>query len=364
MSIKGSIGNIHDNILHGWAFDENDLNTAVTLEVFYNNQIIYQVTADHERKDFLNKEIHPTGRCGFRIPIDQLQLVSGEVSILKIRNKIDHKELHNSPFIIDSRSFNNRILIVGLNKSGTSILAYRVAAGLGTKKIHFEPLAKEGLNNIEHQIKLTHKDDIVTKCLFHLDHSKNLKQIASLYDKKIWIYRDPRDVMISSFFYTWYKGHNPSYDTFKIALERTKAKEENPLSISFSELSEGIININGFVKNRIWPVARKMRQLDKSWFLLKYENFMDGLIEELNTYLGFEIDTTAEVSQSLNRVKRSSSYGNWRSWFTSGEIELMKEVFNPILEELNYDSTDWELNDNPNLDPEKGSLYMTKLFNG
>ena len=362
MSIRGSIGRIHDGFLFGWAYNIDEINIPIMLELYVDGKLESIHIADEKRMDPTLKKIHPTSLCGFKIPVSHY--FKNGVRELVLREKVSGQMLNNSPYIIDGRKFKNRILIVGMNKSGTSILTYRIASGLGTKRIYFEPLSKEGLNNFEHHVKLSNHDNLVTKCLFHIGEPHKLKQISKLYDKKVWIMRDPRDVLISSFFYTWYKNHNQPKEKFEIALERTIKKEKDPLSISFTEVTKGILNMNGFIKNRFINVLQTWKGLDKDWHKLKYESFIANETKELDNYLGFNVDVNASVASRLSRVGRSKSTGNWRNWFVESEIDDLKKTFNPTLEALGYDSSDWELNPNPKLAPSKGSEYMKKLYSG
>ena len=361
MKIRGSVGKLHGDFLNGWAFDEEDVERPLEIEIYLDDKKINSSLANKLRTNIKKNKLHPTGLCGFKIDIKDYLLAKG-ISYYKVKVKGDNKYLHKSPIIIDNRNFKNRILVIGLNKSGTSILTYRIASGLGTNKIHFEPKGKDGLKFYEHHINYTNKNDVITKSLYHHGNSQALPQVASMYNKKIWIVRDPRDVVISSFFYNWYKGHNLPIEKFNIAYQRTVKKEKNPSSVTFLELIDGLINLSGYMKNRYQGTINQIKQLDKTWHLLKYESFIDGDISKTNDYLGFKIDTSAEVNTNVNRVSRSKSYGNWRLWFNESEIPQLKEIFNPALEQLGYDTEDWALENPKQLDASTGSEYMYKLY--
>ena len=150
-----------------------------------------------------------------------------------------------------------KVLIYGLPKSGTTILTYRIAEALGAKtQIIFEP--KERKEKVEKSKK------IVTKCVYKKHNSLDLiPKIYDDYTKKIWIARDPRDIIISDFLYKWYKGHSPNKYYFDKALNKVKQKESNPLSVSFHSLQSIHINSNilleelinyhsGFYKQFMW----------------------------------------------------------------------------------------------------------------
>ena len=119
--------------------------------------------------------------------------------------------------IIRSKSEYPRILIIGLPKTGTTILTYKIAGSFNSKNIYFEPDNKEGLNNIKLHRRFCDKNrkPVITKNLYYHNQTKSLHEIVSLYDKVIWIIRDPRDRVISEFFYRWNKDHNPDEAKFK-----------------------------------------------------------------------------------------------------------------------------------------------------
>ncbi len=362
MAVKGSIGRYHQGIISGWAFDGKNPNEPVELSLRINNAEKQRFFANEPRSKFKEQGIHPTGLCGFSVAIDQTNILPTELTSLEITASNTEKNLANSPVFIDNRGKNNRVLIVGLNKSGTSILTYRIASGMGANHIYFEPKSNQGLNRYNHHVKFTSRDKVVTKCLYHHGSSNYLTSISQLYDKKIWIVRDPRDVIISSFLYMWYKGHNKPIDKFNLAYNKVLEKEANPEEHSFYETIQGTININKYVNERIEPIANRIKNLGEDWFILKYEDFMQNKDHELNNYLGFKIDRESEVGNQVKRVSRSNSYDNWRSWFTNEDVEKLSLLFNPFLKKLGYNDKDWILSSDTDLDPRVGSEYMYNLF--
>jgi len=254
------------------------------------------------------------------------------------------------------------VLVVGLNKSGTSILTYRIAAGLKTEKIYFEPKSNEGLNNLTIHKNFILSDHSVTKCLWNPYQFNRVYDIGKLYTKNIWIIRDPRDVLISSFFYYWYHGHNPDKMQFQKYIALVKKKESNPQSISWMEMTKGRNNPLHYLKTVYIPLINTINILEKlGWFILKYEDFISGKIDPLNKYLGFQVDKSAEVHKRVERVKRSEKHENWRDYFTDEDVKLLKSEFNPILSELHYNQLDWNLNYPYSLDPSLGSDYMLQI---
>ncbi len=257
-----------------------------------------------------------------------------------------------------------KILVIGLAKSGTSILTYQVAGGLEEKRIYFEPGGKLAQQDVGfHQRVCQLPGNIVTKIVFQPRLEARLEAIFPLYDKVIWIVRDPRDTMISSFFYVWYKGHKPDPERFEKALALVRQKEENPASLSFREMSKGVIGKKYF--DNIYPILlSKLDQFKAGILIFKYEDLVDGQVEALNEYLGFSIDESARVRDAVKRVERSKTYGSWRKWFTKPDVLYYQPVLNTILEELTYENSDWQLLEEDELPAAEGSKYMENLFTG
>jgi sulfotransferase family protein len=260
-----------------------------------------------------------------------------------------------------------RVLIYGLPKSGTTLLTYKISNALGeSTQIIFEPKSRDR--------KIENPNHIVTKCLFGLN-SQAYATPATIreyddYEKKIWIARDPRDVVISNFLYQWYLGHKPKEESFKRAFESVLQKEDRPSSVQLNELER--IKINGAIfsssdvknyhKSMSDSICQMINSLGSNWYIYKYEDLIDYNCKRLNEYLGFDLDYEADVPEELGRVKRSKAYGNWRDWFTKEDVEFYKPLFNEYMQLMNYDTNDWDLNNNPILEPKLGSGYMEKLF--
>lgn len=269
-----------------------------------------------------------------------------------------------------------RIILLGLGKTGTSIAAYRIHAGLSLPKwIYFEPFTfsqsetKEINRHLKAQI---HPHwNVITKCLIQPQNNPDwdlIKEYSKAYNRHIWISRDPRDRLISDFLYGAYwkqapPGREKEFErSVRNKLQRVREKELNPQKIPFKDLyfdPEELRKDLQKIYNNLLASATPMLE---SWFVLRYENFVDGRFQELNQYLGITVDTKAEVPDKLRRVTRTRGHGNWRDWFTPEDVVFFKPIFENYLKRFGYDANDWNLNRNPKLNPEFGSEYIEKLF--
>jgi len=184
--------------------------------------------------------------------------------------------------------------------------------------------------------------------------------------------RDPRDIIISSCLYQWYKNHKPNINNFNEALEKVKLKEYNCESIPVHSLETIRINGNDLTLEELKSLHIETNEMlcdficniSNDWLIYKYEDLVDDNFVTLNKYLDTNIDSNVEVPKEENRVTRSKAYGNWRDWFTQKDVEFYKPLYDDYMQLMNYDTNDWKLNENPVLPPELGSEYMEKLFYG
>lgn len=262
-----------------------------------------------------------------------------------------------------------KILIIGLPKTGTSILTYKIADHFKDHVIHFEPGKQNGLNDYEFHKKVCLRTNkpVITKNLYYYNHPNRLQEIISLYDKVVWINRDPRDRLISEFFYRWNKGHNPDTDKFERSLKRVQKKEKQPMAINFFQLVQGFNNSNPFqfTLNQVRNQMILLSEFDKvknKLFVYKYEDLIDKRFGRLEEYLGFQVSYESDLPDKLERVVRSKKYGNWRNWFTEDDCTFFRGIYYEFLLKMDYDPEDWTLNKNQQIDPKEGSEYMKRIF--
>jgi len=247
-----------------------------------------------------------------------------------------------------------RILIVGLPKSGTTILTYRVARALEDVHIEFEPA---GGPDLSAHGTATH---VVTKKLVGAQ-TGGLADYAG-YDRRIWISRDPRDFLVSQSLYRWHREQQPTpadVEWFERVLSLVTAKEREPWSVPFDDLEPADYGPTFDAVADLWT-----RDGDDSWLLYRYEDMVAGRYGELNRYLGFPVADGAEVAEGLERVVRRKGTGDWRHWFTPADVaQYSSGALVRYMTVFGYDHDDWALSEAPTIDPEHGSAYMTALFN-
>jgi hypothetical protein len=163
------------------------------------------------------------------------------------------------------------------------------------------------------------------------------------FDRRIFILRDPRDNVISRLVYyagTRLKTAEPALR--EAVLEKFRAKERDPESVSVLELFQAVDALMGGHDG-----ARHARRIacrpssffadgDKGFLRLRYEDFVDGRLEGLAHYVGFEIQPDSETAPRLRRVSRTRSHGYWRSWFTDEDHDFFVTAAEEDLRRMGY----------------------------
>lgn len=271
-----------------------------------------------------------------------------------------------------------RVVIFGQPKSGTTYLFSLLSEVLSEEKSIvqvFEP------STVDDQKVLMHQDGrswplsehMLVKILYAESHQHEgwtiakAKETFENYDVKIFIVRDPRDRLISDFFYRWFYQHSPDPDAFERAYQLTLQKEASPLNIPFYTLYGSFVehleqwadeyraNLD-FLSNSIVELRRV------GWYILHYEDLVDRKWQSLEDILGFELKHDVAVSSALQRVSRTNTHSNWRRWFTEEDVVFLRPVLHDFLAKQNYAADDWDLEKVNFLPAEHGSAYMFRLF--
>lgn len=261
-----------------------------------------------------------------------------------------------------------KIFILGVGKSGTTALCYKVAEGLPNCEAFSGGHPGKYVGAYENAVyKHTYEErkgkgfDVYRE---HLDQES--------YDKKIWIARDPRDSAVSRMLYRWHKGYQGRKKQFDAHLGLVLRKEQDARSVPFFEICR-------YTGHDAWPASREavfeeerkrcarmaefLHELGDDWYVFHFEDMVDGKYQGLNDYLGFQVGADTEVPESTGKAKviRKKAYGDWRHWFTEEDVAFYKDAYLPYLEAAGYDPEDWKLAERPVIEPEYSSQYMQKL---
>ncbi|HVO83540.1 MAG TPA: hypothetical protein VMU60_03845 [Syntrophobacteria bacterium] len=260
-----------------------------------------------------------------------------------------------------------KVMILGLGKTGTTALLYKVAGGLPNSHAFSGGKPGKYVGDYENAVyKHTYSERKgKTFDLFqqHLAEEH--------YDRMIWIARDPRDAAVSEMLFRWHRGYLWRKRQYQAHLDLVLKKEADPKSVPFHV----ICRYAG--RSRKWPIATEevvetervryahmaeyVKGLGPEWFLFKYEDMIGGKYSGLNRYLGFEVEKEGQVPEAYGKVVRKRATGDWRHWFTDEDVELFKPAYLPYMELIGYDCDDWALTPTPSIEPQYSSVYMQSL---
>ena len=257
-----------------------------------------------------------------------------------------------------------RILITGIAKSGTTGLYSKVKNSLASDCIGYF----EQLGDIEQQMKSS-KDIVAKLILYNVFHDNWYEVIDNLFDKKILIIRDARDVWISDLLYFGGYKHLWSRDKQEInkALKLLEKKENSPASISVLELFENMkddFEKQSYAKYWKEKLGRAITFADnKDCLIVKYEDFVNDInMEELEDYLSIKLAKEAKVSNNFKRVIRTKNSGDWKNWFVPEDINYFQPLCLDYMNRFNYDD-DWTIKEDPQILAQYASSYVKKLIN-
>ena len=255
-----------------------------------------------------------------------------------------------------------KILVIGIPKTGTTFLFYLLKNSLSLEyEEFFEPIHHEDWARMKKNSKNT-----LVKELFVID--KEIQYYQNLYsefNKKIILIRDPRDRLISSFFFIlineeFYFDKNIQKTKLKIS-QIIEDKIRNP-SIPFLT----ILGKLGFTEKQILHTRNIYIQYSKfinafETCKIKYESLIDENFKSLRNYVGIDITREKVVAREHPHVSRTNSHGDWRSWFTPEDIFFFKELYSDLLVKFGYED-DWEISKKPIICRKNTIDYLEKWW--
>lgn len=247
-----------------------------------------------------------------------------------------------------------KIVIAGAAKSGTTALYYALKQSLPQDYVYkFEP---------KRYVPKRAGEGVLAKVIIkYVQRAEDF----DCFDKRIYLIRDPRDIIVSDLLYHIFNLKDPvdqeMLDHFLSGIEQ---KRRDPSSISLLELHRRL--------SRVFGKSSEERHSDflstgafwsrnPNYFIYKYEDLIAGRFDELEHYLGFKITFTGEVEAKHRRVERAKEAGGWRDWFTPVDVEYYRPLFQDFLVKYDYE-LDWTLNPNPRIAAEHSTLYVQKML--
>jgi len=243
----------------------------------------------------------------------------------------------------------NKILVNSFPKSGTHLLTQVIETLPNTRNYHrfitnstsfkFIERSEKKLKNI---LNKTLPQEMITGHLKYTDNiNKHLKDnnFISLY-----IYRDPRDIVISEAFYL--SNMNRWHKMSKEFNQLNTLDEKILLAIEGSNYVDNYPNIN----SRFMPFKQWIE--DEFTFSIKYEDLvsenkekiLQDLVQFINRKQEIKFDSNLLIINILKNINPEKSHtfreggtGKWKKYFTEEHKKSFKKIAGELLIELGYE---------------------------
>jgi hypothetical protein len=248
-----------------------------------------------------------------------------------------------------------RILLYGAGKSGTTAVFYAYKNTMPDVETSFEPDEFSKLNILD-------TPNLLVKSLTVMKHARDAQYFCH-FDRKILIIRHPFDRLVSYVLYAPNNGHG-FYNDAKMEsyVNLLKSKLASPASVSFREIMERANSYGPNSGGTHAPVnaLTEIAEAHPDFHVLRYEDFVDGKLDELNRYNGFEVPSDPDISDQRQKVLRSKAYGDWHKWLLPEDVEYFRNVYRNYLDRFGYDTT---LRSSEPLDEATTVAYSIKVNN-
>lgn len=243
-----------------------------------------------------------------------------------------------------------KVLILGLAKSGTTALAYRIHDSWPQGeplRFFFEP------RRWPPEPSVRREGSALAKVLIGPQSYADYGSFAE-FDKVILIVRDPRDTLISRLLYNLYEFPVATTEAEITAYaDLVRRKVENPESIPLRELVALMLRLlfpQLASRHPAYPNLKTMQDfaagggtwqgeveaLFPDFCTLRYEAFVSEKLGELEDYLGFALPPASAVATEHRRVERSRGSGEWQRWFSPQDEADFVPAMRPYLNRWGY----------------------------
>lgn len=246
-----------------------------------------------------------------------------------------HMQSNGTQAPAERHEFPRGILILGAAKSGTTALFYAIRKAL----VGRFGIAVEGLFEPRHAEEISgylsstaDPVHLVKGLLGPLLRSggRSLGSLSEEFDKKVIIYRDPRDNVVSRICFMMKNRVGRDQTKISQILEMFREKERSPDSVSIVSMVRQMAQVIeqpeadllASVRDNALLPARMKREHGAAYYFMPYDELVLGQFEHLNDYLGLTVTADFEVDRQHAYVVRSKSSGAWKDWFVDEDVEF------------------------------------------
>ncbi len=252
-----------------------------------------------------------------------------------------------------------KILIVGLARSGTTALYFKIKAALPERTWclyeppRFDPSDPGGA------------PDVLAKILIAPPNTYDYESFRG-FEKKIMIVRDPRDGIVSRILYRPCGSRAFRQDEAKVAavIDALRQKEADPRSISLLALTDLYRRLTGEVwlarSPELIAHAIEFHRNNSDLIAYKYEDLIAGDYAAIEDHLGVVLPAgEADITAQYEHVVRTKAAHDWKNWFTAEDVAFFRPRLLPYMRAYDYPD-DWTLAAEPRIRPEHSSEYIRR----
>lgn len=274
----------------------------------------------------------------------------------------------------ERREYPRGILILGAAKSGTTALFYAIRKALVARygfavEGLFEPRHAEEIS--DYLSSTTDRVHLVKGLLGPLLRSggRSLGSLSQEFDKKVIIYRDPRDNVVSRICFMMKNRVGGDQRKISQILEMFREKEKSPDNISIVSMVRRMAQVIeqpeadllASVRDNALLPAKMKREQGAAYYFMPYDELVLEQFGHLNDYLGVTVSADFEVDRQHAYVVRSKSSGAWKDWFVEEDLEFFVRAAADDFRLLGFDPQEAP-NSARKIDARTSSEYVAAQF--
>jgi hypothetical protein len=213
-----------------------------------------------------------------------------------------------------------KVLIVGQPKTGTTALLFALKDALGIEQMVSEP-ERLGFED--------EYDDVIVKYFYRGRDHEHIRK----YDKVVMLVRNGYDTLISQLLFQP-RAHLRKKPDRELRRYTRMVRDVRQRRAGIVDLSRCFEELTG--RNMVQAVMGHQRlllalhaEIAEECFVLKYEDFANGNITDLERYLGVSVGSASDTNLPVNvsYVSRSRRSDNWRGWMTAKDMDELAPLF-------------------------------------
>lgn len=228
MNLRGHLDAIHGKTVTGWVFDRDQPELKLHVAVTVNGKAAHLVPADEFRRGLLEKGLHPSGMCGFKVLLPSLKL-GDEVRISINGNSMG---IEPSERVLSLNPWTGaRVFLMHIAKTGGTSFNKWAASRLPSNVVYTH---LEG--NPE-----WHPHELETSYAYLSGHLR-LRRVMQILDLrsffKVTVIRHPLEHLASHLAWVKRVGSDPSSAFFKSHTPEVQRLALHLAKVNFGELKE------------------------------------------------------------------------------------------------------------------------------